>query len=84
MTSTHGIIEVATERSNIELFQALKEYDGIESVSEEEGKIFLKLNKDISASELNEFLAKKDILLSHLVKRQPTLEQQFLSLTNNN
>lgn len=83
MTSTHGIIEVATERSNIELFQALKEYDGIESVSEEDGKIFLKLNKNISASEMNEFLAKKDILLSHLVKRQPTLEQQFLSLTNN-
>jgi len=84
MTSTHGIIEVATERSNIELFQALKEYDGIESVSEEDGKIFLKLNKNISGSELNEFLVKKDILLSHLVKRQPTLEQQFLSLTNNN
>ena len=84
MTSTHGIIEVATERSNIELFQALKEYDGIESVSEEDGKIFLKLSKNLSASELNEFLAKKDILLSHLVKRQPTLEQQFLSLTNNN
>lgn len=84
MTSTHGIIELATERSNIELFQALKEYDGIESVSEEDSKIFLKLNKNISASELNEFLVKKDILLSHLVKRQPTLEQQFLSLTNNN
>lgn len=84
MTSTHGIIEVATERSNIELFQALKDYDGIESVSEQDGKIFLKLNKNISASELNQFLAKKDILLSHLVKRQPTLEQQFLSLTNNN
>lgn len=84
MTSTHGIIEVATERSNIELFQALKDYEGIESVSEQDGKIFLKLNKNISGSELNEFLAKKDILLSHLVKRQPTLEQQFLSLTNNN
>ena len=83
MTSTHGIIEVATERSNIELFQAIKEYDGIESVSEEDGKIFLKLNKNISGSELNEFLSKKDITLSHLVKRQPTLEQQFLSLTNN-
>lgn len=84
MTSTHGIIEVATERSNIELFEALREYDGIESVNEEDGKIFLKLNKNISASELNKFLAEKGIVLSHLMKRQPTLEQQFLSLTNNN
>jgi len=84
MTSTHGIIELSTESSNTELFQALKDYEGIESVSEEDGKIFLKLNKDISASTLNAHLMKKNITLSHLLKRQPTLEQQFLSLTNNN
>ena len=84
MTSTHGIIELSTESSNIELFQALKDYEGIESVSDEDGKIFLKLNKDISASTLNTYLMKKNIMLSHLLKRQPTLEQQFLSLTNNN
>lgn len=84
MTSTHGIIEMSTESSNTELFQALKDYEGIESVSEEDGKIFLKLNKDISASTLNAYLMKKNIMLSHLLKRQPTLEQQFLSLTNNN
>ena len=84
MTSTHGIIEMSTESSNTELFQALKDYEGIESVSEEEGKIFLKLSKDISASALNAYLMKKNITLSHLLKRQPTLEQQFLNLTNNN
>ena len=84
ITSTHGIIELSTESSNTELFQALKDYEGIESVSDEDGKIFLKLNKDISASALNTYLMKKNIMLSHLLKRQPTLEQQFLSLTNNN
>ena len=84
MTSTHGIIELVTETSSIELFKALKEYEGIESVTEEDGKIFLKLNKDISAAVLNQYLMKKGVLLSHLVKRQPTLEQQFLTLTNNN
>ena len=84
MTSTHGIIEMSTESSNTELFQALKDYEGIESVSEEDGKIFLKLSKDISASALNAYLMKKNITLSHLLKRQPTLEQQFLNLTNNN
>ena len=84
MTSTHGIIEMSTESSNTELFQALKDYEGIESVSEEEGKIFLKLSKDISASALNAYLMQKNITLSHLLKRQPTLEQQFLNLTNNN
>jgi ABC-2 type transport system ATP-binding protein len=84
ITSTHGIIELSTESSNTELFQALRDYEGIESVSDEDGKIFLKLNKDISASTLNAYLMKKNIMLSHLLKRQPTLEQQFLSLTNKN
>ncbi len=82
MSSSFGIIELCTKDSNNDLFKALKNYDGIESVSEENGLIYLKLNKDIPAFELNKFLMKQNIFLSHLVKRKPTLEQQFLHLTN--
>ena len=84
MTSSFGVIEMKTESSNTELFQVLKDYDGIESTSETDGKIFLKLNKDISSAEMNQYLMQKNIVLSHLVKKLPTLEQQFLTLTNNN
>lgn len=84
MSSSFGVMEIATDSSTIELFKVLKEYEGIESVREEDGKIFLKLNKDISSSEMNQFLMKNNIVLSHLVKKLPTLEQQFLTLTNNN
>jgi len=83
MTSSFGIIELITKSSNLELFSVLKDYEGIESTKEEDGKIFLKLNKDVSSDELNQFLMKHKIVLSHLVKRLPTLEQQFLTLTNN-
>ncbi len=83
MTSSFGIIELITKSSNLELFKVLKDYDGIESTKEEDGKIFLKLNKDVSSDELNQFLMKHNIVLSHLVKKLPTLEQQFLTLTNN-
>ncbi len=83
MTSSFGIIELITKNSNLELFKVLKDYEGIESTKEEDGKIFLKLNKDVSSDELNQFLMKHKIVLSHLVKRLPTLEQQFLTLTNN-
>jgi len=83
MTSSFGIIELITKSSNLELFKVLKDYEGIESTKEEDGKIFLKLNKDVSSDELNQFLMKHNIMLSHLVKRLPTLEQQFLTLTNN-
>lgn len=84
MTASHGIIELGTKNTNNELFKALKNYDGIDSVKEENGMIYLKLSKDISAAEMNKYLMEKDITLSHLVKRKPTLEQQFLILTNGN
>ena len=83
MTSSFGVIELSTNSSNQELFTVLKDYQGIESTKEEDGKIFLKLNQDVSSDELNQFLMKHKIVLSHLVKRLPTLEQQFLTLTNN-
>lgn len=83
ITSTFGVIELSTNSPKIELFKALKDYDGIESISEEEHKIFLKLNEDVSSEDLNRYLMQHNIVLSHLVKRRPTLEQQFLSLTNN-
>ncbi len=82
MTSSFGIIELCTKNTNKELFKVLKDYDGIESVKEENGLIYLKLNKDIAAYELNKYLMQQNIFLSHLVKRKPTLEQQFLHLTN--
>ncbi len=83
MTASHGIIEIESQAARNEIFGALKEIDGIQSVQEEGERIFLKLNKDLSAAELNRKLMEKDIELSHLVKRRPTLEQQFLTLTNN-
>lgn len=83
ISSAYGVIELKTINSNNELFTALKNYDGIESVKEENNLIYLKLSKDISAAEMNKYLMDKNITLSHLVKRKPTLEQQFLNLTNN-
>lgn len=84
MTSSFGVIEISTKSSSMELFKALTGYNGIESTTEEDGKIFLKLNQDISSDDLNQYLMKHNIVLSHLVKRLPTLEQQFLTITNNN
>lgn len=84
MTASHGIIEIESTAPRNEIFSALKELDGIQSVQEEGERIYLKLSKELSAAEVNRKLMQKNIELSHLVKRRPTLEQQFLSLTNNN
>ncbi len=83
MSSSFGFIELSTSNTNNELFAALKDYKGIDSVKEENELVFLKLSKEVSTSELNKYLSNKNIFLSHLVKREPTLEEKFLDLTNN-
>lgn len=83
MTSSYGVIELGSFGSEKAIIEILADYDGVENISEEDGKIFLKLNKEISSGEINQYLMKKKIVLSHLVKRKPTLEQQFLTITNN-
>ncbi|PHQ58893.1 MAG: ABC transporter ATP-binding protein, partial [Maribacter sp.] len=41
------------------------------------------LNEDMSAGAFNKMLFEKGIILSHLVKRKESLEEQFLTLTEN-
>ena len=84
MTSSFGIIELASFGASKQIIEVLNDFDGIEHISEEGDKIFLKLNKEISSGDVNKFLMQNNIVLSHLVKRKPTLEQQFLTITNNN
>jgi ABC-2 type transport system ATP-binding protein len=83
MTASNGFFDLKSDTDQEKLKQLLESYDGIASVKEEEGLLIAVLSKDISAVEINEYLFKNGISLSHLVKRKPSLEQQFLLLTNN-
>ena len=50
----------------------------------EEGEFIIAyLAEEMESTEINAFLFKNGITVSHLVKRKPSLEQQFLDLTNN-
>ena len=46
--------------------------------------MFVKVKKNIRKCIINKFLFNNKIVLTHLVKRKPSLEQQFLTLTKNN
>jgi ABC-2 type transport system ATP-binding protein len=83
MIASHGLIELKVEKEQEKLKNLLSNFEGIESVKEEDDKLIAILNKPITATQINEFLFKNGIILAHLVKRKPSLEQQFLSLTNN-
>lgn len=83
MTASNGFFDLKTEENEEKLQELLENYDGFSSVKKEEDLLVATMSKDISASEINAYLFKNGITLSHLVKRKPSLEQQFLTLTNN-
>ena len=82
MTASHGLFELKVDSDEEKLITLLDNFEGIASSKLEEDKIIATLNKPISASEINNYLFKNGVVLSHLVKRKPSLEQQFLTLTN--
>ncbi len=83
IVSSHGYFELKTDSNQDNLIELLTTYKGIMTVKIEDDKVLATLNQPVEASELNAFLFKNNIILSHLVKRKLSLEQQFLTLTNN-
>ena len=83
MTASYGLFELKANGDDEKLINALNNHDGIDKVNQEGEVIIATLGKDITAAEMNSLLFKEGIVLTHLVKRKPSLEQQFLTLTNN-
>tara|TARA_B100000795_G_C22775628_1_gene429873 strand:- start:695 stop:1594 length:900 start_codon:yes stop_codon:yes gene_type:complete len=83
MTASNGLFElkVATEKSK--LLTLLNKHTSIGDIKEDGELIIAHLKEEMEATEINTFLFKNGVIVSHLVKRKPSLEQQFLDLTNN-
>jgi len=80
MSSSNGVVEV--QSNDIELLmKTLEKYPNIDSIKLEEGKVIVQSSSTIEPSELNKFLVKSEIYVTHLVKRNHSLEEQFLQLT---
>lgn len=82
MNASFGYIEASTE-SVEEFMTFLENLDFIEKFDKTENnltRIFLK--RDFAASDFNKLCFDKGIVLTHLVKRKESLEEQFLKLTN--
>ena len=82
MTATKGFFELNTESQKEVLKELLTKHPAISNVKDSKGKLIAVLHEELTATDLNVYLFKNGITLSHLVKRMPSLEQQFLSLTN--
>ena len=84
MSASHGLFELNTNDPKNKLISILNNNSHIGSVKEEGDYIIAYLIEEMEASEINNYLFKNGITVSHLVKRKPSLEEQFLDLTNNN
>ncbi len=84
MTASNGLLELKVDENEDELILFLNNHNAILKVTKDHETIIATLSKNLSATEINKDLFNKGFVLSHLVKRKPSLEQQFLDLTKNN
>lgn len=84
MTASHGVLEVKIDHKENELISFLENHNAVLKVTRQHETITATLQTNVMASAINKELFEKGFILSHLVKRKPSLEQQFLDLTKNN
>ncbi|MDL5512727.1 ABC transporter ATP-binding protein [Arenibacter sp. M-2] len=81
MLTSYGFFELkATDEPA--LLTYLRNQGSFGPIKQENGVITAILKEEMQASTLNQDLFNNGIVLSHLVKRKESLEEQFLSLTN--
>ncbi|WP_100616101.1 ABC transporter ATP-binding protein [Confluentibacter citreus] len=82
MISSHGFFELKC--SNIEaLVKVLENHPSFATIKVNEQLVTAFLNEPLKSETLNKLLFEKGIVLTHLVQRKESLEEQFLTLTNN-
>ncbi len=81
MNASHGFFELKAGETD-RLKHLLSEHPSIGKVSFNEGLVTAFLEEPMDAESLNSYLFSKGIVLSYLVKRKESLEEQFLQLTN--
>ena len=84
MSISYGLFELNTKEPKNKLISTLNKNSSIGAIKEEGDLIIAHLTQQMEASEINTYLFDNGITVSHLVKRKPSLEQQFLDLTNTN
>ncbi len=82
MIASHGYFQLSSSKQEA-LLSLLQDHPAFNRIVQNNGMITAFLNEPMEASELNKMIFEKGLVLSHLVKRKESLEEQFLTLTNN-
>jgi ABC-2 type transport system ATP-binding protein len=79
---THGYFELKAPTTVEKLETVFQNSEEISKITAENGGFQIFINQDISGEIINQLLFQHQIICSHLVKRKPSLEEQFLKMTN--
>ncbi|MEO1011454.1 MAG: ABC transporter ATP-binding protein [Bacteroidota bacterium] len=82
LLASYGFFELKAD-DMVTLKTILEEDPGFGQLKMENGQLTAFLTKEMNAEQLNRALFDQGVVLSHLVKRKESLEEQFLTLTKN-
>ena len=84
MVASHGYFELKTKDTDMDkLLSYLQDNNHFSSIKQDNGVITAFLNEPMDSASFNQLMFDQHIVLSHLIWRKESLEEQFLSLTNN-
>jgi len=82
MISSHGFFELKSSKQ-IELVELLEKHKSFGNIKVKDNLVTAFLNEPMESGEFNKFIFQQGIILTHLVQRKESLEEQFLQLTDN-
>ncbi len=83
MISSHGFFELKSNKET-ELVKLLENHKAFSKVKVQDDLVTAFLNEPMKSEDFNKYLFEQGIILTHLVQRKESLEEQFLQLTDNN
>ncbi|MFV0541103.1 MAG: ABC transporter ATP-binding protein [Aestuariibaculum sp.] len=83
MISSHGFFELKCNNQEA-LIKLLKNHDTFSKIKTEDQLITAFLNAPMDSETFNKYLFENGVILTHLVQRKESLEEQFLQLTDKN
>lgn len=81
MISSHGFFELKTRKQDA-LIELLENHSAFKSVKIQDNLVTAFLNEPMNSEDFNKHLFEHGIILTHLVQRKESLEEQFLQLTD--
>jgi len=81
MNASHGFFELKA-KDLIRLQELLEKHESFSKIVLKDASLTAFLNEPLEAEHLNSYLFEHGLVLSQLIKRKESLEEQFLQLTN--